>query len=300
MTTNDVLPFVAAPVADVAAATDLAHRAAAAWGLPEPTLLRVGMNALFAAGDDVVVRVGRPTSAAISASRLAVFLAGEGLRVPHSLDLDPLEDDGLAAWAVRRETVVGEVDWAEVGEMVARLHRIDPARVRGLHPLPAASAFPWWQFDHLLADVDDLLDPAARRGIVTALEQHGDWAHRGASVVLCHGDVHPGNVVATADGAVLLDWDLLCTGPAAWDHAPLMTWTQRWGGAPGLYEAFAAGYGRSMRGDDVAESVATLRLVAATLMRLRAGRHDEAARAEAERRLRWWRGDADAPPWQAQ
>jgi hypothetical protein len=300
MTTNDVLPFVAAPVADVAAATDLAGRAAHAWGLPEPTLLRVGMNALFAAGDDVVVRVGRPTGAAVSAPRLAVFLADAGLRVPRYLDPDPMEDDGLVAWAVRREAVVGEVDWAEVGEMVAHLHRIDPARVRGLHPLPAASAFPWWQFDRLLADVDDLLDPAARRGIVAALEQHGDWAHRGAAVMLCHGDVHPGNVVATAQGAVLLDWDLLCTGPAAWDHAPLMTWTQRWGGAPGLYEAFADGYGRSMRGDDVAEAVATLRLVAATLMRLRAGRHDEAARDEAERRLRWWRGDADAPPWHAQ
>jgi hypothetical protein len=300
MTTNDVLPFVAAPVADVAAATDLAGRAAHAWGLPEPTLLRVGMNALFAAGDDVVVRVGRPTGAAVSAPRLAVFLADAGLRVPRYLDPDPMEDDGLVAWAVRREAVVGEVDWAEVGEMVAHLHRIDPARVRGLHPLPAASAFPWWQFDRLLADVDDLLDPAARRGIVAALEQHGDWAHRGAALVLCHGDVHPGNVVATAQGAVLLDWDLLCTGPAAWDHAPLMTWTQRWGGAPGLYEAFADGYGRSMRGDDVAEAVATLRLVAATLMRLRAGRHDEAARDEAERRLRWWRGDADAPPWHAQ
>jgi aminoglycoside phosphotransferase (APT) family kinase protein len=295
-----VLPFVAAPVADVAAATDLAGRAAHAWGLPEPTLLRVGMNALFAAGDDVVVRVGRPTGAAVSAPRLAVFLADAGLRVPRYLDPDPMEDDGLVAWAVRREAVVGEVDWAEVGEMVAHLHRIDPARVRGLHPLPAASAFPWWQFDRLLADVDDLLDPAARRGIVAALEQHGDWAHRGAALVLCHGDVHPGNVVATAQGAVLLDWDLLCTGPAAWDHAPLMTWTQRWGGAPGLYEAFADGYGRSMRGDDVAEAVATLRLVAATLMRLRAGRHDEAARDEAERRLRWWRGDADAPPWHAQ
>lgn len=300
MTTNDVLPFVAAPVTDVAAATDLAGRAAHAWGLPEPTLLRVGMNALFAAGDDVVIRVGRPTGAAVSAPRLAVFLADAGLRVPRYLDPDPMEDDGLVAWAVRREAVVGEVDWAEVGEMVAHLHRIDPARVRGLHPLPAASAFPWWQFDRLLADVDDLLDPAARRGIVAALEQHGDWAHRGAALVLCHGDVHPGNVVATAQGAVLLDWDLLCTGPAAWDHAPLMTWTQRWGGAPGLYEAFADGYGRSMRGDDVAEAVATLRLVAATLMRLRAGRHDEASRDEAERRLRWWRGDADAPPWHAQ
>lgn len=300
MTTNDVLPFVAAPVADVAAATAVACRAAEAWGLPEPVLLRVGMNALFATGDDVVVRVGRPTGAAISAARLAAFLTGQGLRVPRYLDLDPWEDDGLAAWAVRRETTDGEVDWAEVGEMVARVHRIDPARVRGLHPLPAASAFPWWQFDRLVADVDDLLDDAARRGITAALRQHGDWAYRGAPLVLCHGDVHPGNVLATAEGAVLLDWDLLCTGPAAWDHAPLMTWTERWGGAPGLYEAFAEGYGRSMRGDDTAEAVATLRLVAATLMRLRAGRHDPAARAEAEQRLRWWRGDTDAPPWHAQ
>ena len=59
--------------------------------------------------------------------------------------------------------------------------------------------------------------------------------------MVCHGDVHPGNVIQSADGPVLLDWDLLCRGPAAWDHAPLMTWTERWGGEPGIYEAFADG-----------------------------------------------------------
>jgi Ser/Thr protein kinase RdoA (MazF antagonist) len=91
-------------------------------------------------------------------------------------------------------------------------------------------------------------------------------------LVVCHGDVHPGNVIQSADGPVLLDWDLLCRGPAAWDHAPLMTWTERWGGEPGIYEAFAEGYGRSMRGDLVAQAIAELRLVAATLMRLLAAR----------------------------
>lgn len=40
-----------------------------------------------------------------------------------------------------------------------------------------------------------------------------------------------------------------------------------------------------------------LRLLAATLMRLEAGRDDEAAATEAQRRLRWWRGDPDAPMW---
>jgi Ser/Thr protein kinase RdoA (MazF antagonist) len=117
--------------------------------------------------------------------------------------------------------------------------------------------------------------------------------------VLCHGDVHPGNVVPTAAGPVLLDWDLLCTGPAAWDHAPLMTWAERWGGVPGTYEAFAAGCGVSMRGDALAESLAQLRLLAATLMRVRAGRSDRAAAVEAEQRLRYWRGEPGAPPWRA-
>jgi hypothetical protein len=55
-----------------------------------------------------------------------------------------------------------------------------------------------------------------------------------------------------------------------------------------------------MRGDGQAEAIAELRLVAATLMRVLAGRRDPAARAEAERRLRYWRGEPDAPQWTAQ
>jgi hypothetical protein len=98
---------------------------------------------------------------------------------------------------------------------------------------------------------------------------------------------------------VVLDWDLRCVGPVAWDHGPMMTWSSRWGGAPGIYEAFAEGYGTSLRGDWLGERIAELRNVAATLMRVRAGRTDPAAAAEAERRLRFWRGDPDAPQWTA-
>jgi hypothetical protein len=43
-----------------------------------------------------------------------------------------------------------------------------------------------------------------------------------------------------------------------------------------------------------------MRNVVATLMRVRAGRTDPAAAAEAQRRLRYWRGDTDAPQWTAQ
>ncbi len=104
----------------------------------------------------------------------------------------------------------------------------------------------------------------------------------------------------TDDGPVLIDWDLLCLAPAGWDHAPMMTWHERWGGPPGDYEAFADGYGASLRGDEAAETFAVLRLVAATLMRVKAARTDPSARAEVDRRLAFWRGDPDAPPWTAQ
>jgi hypothetical protein len=78
-----------------------------------------------------------------------------------------------------------------------------------------------------------------------------------------------------------------------------MTWTGRWGGEPGLYEAFAAGYGAGIV-DDVANAIAEMRLLIASLMRLRRARLDPVNTSEAVRRLEYWRGDRDAAIWQPQ
>jgi hypothetical protein len=67
-----------------------------------------------------------------------------------------------------------------------------------------------------------------------------------------------------------------------------------------VYPAFAAGYGESLVDDETTLAFAELRNVAATLMRVRAARTNPEACAEAERRLKFWRNDPDAPPWQAQ
>jgi len=292
-------PFVIEPPGDLAAVEQLARRAARAWSLPEPELVRVGMNALFAAGDDVVLRIGRPTADPRAAVWLAEQLIAHGVRVPRFLGHEPMVDGPLAVFAVAREHVVGPTDWAAVGAMVRRVHELDPDVISAGYPAPPCWSFPWWDFDALLADVGPMLDDAARRGIEDAIARHAGWQQRVSSPVVLHGDVHPGNVIQAADGPVLLDWDLLCIGPPAWDHGPLMTWTERWGGAPDVYERFAEGYGASLRGDPVAEAVAELRLVAATLMRVRAGRSDAAAADEAERRLQWWRGDPRAPQWRS-
>jgi Ser/Thr protein kinase RdoA (MazF antagonist) len=294
-------PFVDRPPGSVAAATALAERAARHWGLPPiqrpPT--RVSLNVIYTAGD-VVLRVSRPTAPAEAAVELAHVLAAAGVRVPTPAREDAVSEGELTATAWERLVpTAAEPDWRVVGGMVARLHAMTPGQIPFAYPLPPAECFPWWQFPPLLAEVGDLLDADARRGIERAIARHDGWAAtvRDAERVVCHGDVHPGNVMATGSGPVLLDWDLLCLAPPAWDHAPLLTMASRWGGSPGWYEAFAAGYGRSLAADPLTVSLAELRLVAATLMRLRAGRDDPQQMPEALRRLAYWRGDPHAPMW---
>lgn len=121
------------------------------------------------------------------------------------------------------------------------------------------------------------------------------------STTVCHGDLHPGNVVvdAVTGRPVVLDWDLTCLSEPGWDHAALITWATRWGGSPDVYDSFVRGYGHDPRHDHRTSSLAELRLLVATVMRINAARHDPTAVDEARRRLRYWVGDPAAPQWTA-
>jgi hypothetical protein len=293
-------PYVDTAVHDVGAATDAARSAALMFGAGSVRLVRMGMNAVFAA-DVGVLRVSRPSVPAEASLELARCLAGAGIRVPYALDDRVHLADGYSVtWWERVVPADGPIDWHGMGRTLARLHGLARTDLPVSFPCPSPVSFPWWDFDGMLVAVADRLDPAARSALVRVIDQHSWWSQTPVATVVCHGDVHPGNVIQAAEGPVLLDWDLLCDAPAGWDHGPMMRWAERWGGAPGEYEAFAAGYGESFRGDRFAEAVADLRLVAATLMRMRRGLADPAVADEAERRLRWWRGEPDAPVWQAQ
>ena len=296
----DNWPFVVQPPGDARAAAHAASVAATHWGLSRPQHLRTGMNALFAAGEDVILRVSHTTAPPSQAAWLMGQLTNRGVRVPKFVYPEPLCVGDLAIFAIERIQRAGDVDWVAVGEQVRRVHAWPVDHVRGNYPLPRCDDFPWWNTPALLAGVDDLLDDAARLGLSAAIGEHGEWRSRVAARVVCHGDVHPGNIIQSADGPVLLDWDLTCHAPTAWDHAMLLTWSQVWGGDPTAYEQFADGYGQSMRDDALAQSLAVMRNVTATLMRLEAGRSNPIADEEAQRRLRYWRGDPDAPTWSAQ
>ncbi len=295
------LPFVIEPPGDAAAVDRAAASAAATWKLRPVHRIRLGMNGIYAAGDDVIVRVGRTTAPPSAAGHLVEVLAAHGVRAPRLLR-EPVEVDGLGVFAIERLVESGPVDWRDVGEQVARVHAIDPGLLPTAYPLPWCGSFPWWRVEDIFADIADLLDAPARAGLedVINVSLPAFRARLGGPDVVCHGDVHPGNVIQTAAGAVLIDWDLLCHGPVAWDHAAMLTWAERWGGEWGTYDRFAEGYGRSLRGDIFAEGQAALRLAIATVMRLRAGRTNPAAAEEAQRRLRFWRDEPGAPVWTAQ
>ena len=291
--------YVDRPVADLNAAGRVAEGAASRWGLRTPELLRNGMNAIFVAGP-VVIRVGTPNADATSSLRLAAMLLEAGLRVAKPAIDDVFEAEGMAATSWERVERIDEpIDWEQVGEMIRLVHQLDPDDLPPEYPVPSPVSFPWWDFDALLDSTASAIDSAAREGIVAAIARHSSWQDFEGSVV-CHGDVHPGNVIMSSLGPVLIDWDLLCIAPRGWDHAPMMTWAERWGGPPGDYESLATGYGESLRGNDSAEAFAELRLVAATLMRVKAGMTNESAMPEAQRRLGYWRGERNAPSWRAQ
>ena len=293
-------PFVDRPVADRDAARRAAEGQAARWGLDEPQLLRHGMNSLYLAGG-VVVRVGEATAPAAACHSLVRWLIGAGVPTVTPVDGLVADVDGFAVtgWQFVRETRRA-VDWRAIGRAVRLVHSLDPADAPAEYPLPEPAAFAWWHFDEMVADVERDVDPPALDGLRAAVDRHRGWERRvREGAVLCHGDVHPGNVLMSGSGALLVDWDLMCVANPAWDHAMLTTYADRWGGDPGAYAGFAAGYGRSFAADPLARALGELRNVAATLMRVRAGRHDPVAAAEAERRLAYWRGDSDAP-WRAQ
>lgn len=278
---------------------DAASTAADLWHLDPPELLRAGMNAIVVCGP-IVLRVSSPTAPAEVSLELARFWNDRGVSVPTVARDDVVRVGDLSVTAWERIHDHGTpIDWMQVGAMVRRVHDTDRGSLPSSVPLPSPTAFPWWDFESLLERAAPALDDAARHGLAAVIERHSGWKEF-RDVVVCHGDVHPGNVLMRADGPVLLDWDLLCLAPPGWDHGPMLSWAERWGGRPGEYDAFARGYRRSLRDDSQANAIAELRLVAATLMRVAASVTNPDARPEAERRLQYWRGDPDAPQWTAQ
>ena len=172
-------PFVDRPIADRSAADRAAIEAAAHWGLSEPALLRVGMNAIYLtsdASDDLVLRVSAPSAPAEAALELSMFLSEQGLRVPQPRRLSAVVAGDLAVTCWERIESTGDsTDWAAVGEMVRTVHGLDRAHLPADYPVGSPTSFAWWDFDVLLGEVGDDIDDTARDGLGASIERHRGW-----------------------------------------------------------------------------------------------------------------------------
>ena len=311
------LPLVATPISvvDENLIKEGIQRCSAELKLSDITLIRQSMNGVYQAtapDGPVIMRVSRPTGTTLPAIEFAQYLQHHGFEVPAPVSHTPFRHDEIeiTLWEFIEPDTEESVDWRAIGSFVRHLHDIDPETIAKFYPLPKATSFPWWNFDQLLEELrptfvyDDhaiLSERWQSLRLYLTDAQNCDLASSTSRATLCHGDIHPGNVIVNRSTGrpILLDWDLLSVAPREWDHAALLTWSSRWGGDAMTYPEFARGYGSDFSSNDLAIALSELRLLSATLMRWRAGLTSEYAREEAENRMKWWRHDSMAPMWQA-
>jgi Ser/Thr protein kinase RdoA (MazF antagonist) len=276
--------------------------AAGRHGIKDPIEpLRTSDNHVFRAGD-VVIRVA-PRSANVSGQvALARWLVSEGFPVAAPLaGPDVVDGAKLSLWEYIHADEHRPTDFEQLGEVVARLHGVPSARLENVVELPFCGDAAWLAVERnlALAEAANLVEAdglVALRRQCAALRSWRSRARRDVLVV-CHGDVHPRNVLMRGDEVVIIDWDAVCVGPPAWDHAPLLTWADRWGGSAGTYRDFARGYGADLSESSLAQELAAVRLLAPTINMIIKGADSPAHAAEARARMRYWLGDPAAPAW---
>jgi Ser/Thr protein kinase RdoA (MazF antagonist) len=263
--------------------------------------LRTGDNHVFRAGD-VVIRVA-PGSADVSSQiALARWLISDGFQVAAPLaDAEVIDGSTLSLWEYVHADARRPIDFEQLGETVARLHRIAPSRLNDVVALPFCGDATWLAIeDNLaLAEAAEVVGPEGLAALRRECRALRGWQERARedSLVVCHGDVHPQNVLMRGHEVVILDWDTICIGPPAWDHAALITWADRWGGAAETYPDFARGYGADLRSSPLAKELAALRLLAPTINTIINAASDPRFVGEAEARMRYWLGDPAPPTW---
>ena len=102
----------------------------------------------------------------------------------------------------------GGVTFAQAGAILASLG----LSVHRMSPPPGAFHLRGWM-DTAFRLSGDIVPKHIASGILALIDR---LQHPGDG--LCHGDIHPENVIMTADGPRLIDWTFSIRAPAAFDH----------------------------------------------------------------------------------
>jgi aminoglycoside phosphotransferase (APT) family kinase protein len=189
-------------------------------GVPGDLVLRIAPHAEMAAKEQAVQAAAADAGVATPRIHLTGPAGGPLRHAWALMDVAPgaplLADlDGVAALA-RLPQIVGRLPHQLAGTMAA-IHGIDPVpvvdRVRAAAPSIALAVDELWP--HLRAGAE----AAARPDLADAVERLAETQPPRDAPVVCHGDLHPLNLLADGPRLTILDWTGAIIAPAAFDVA---------------------------------------------------------------------------------
>jgi len=165
---------------------------------------------------------------------------------------------GLSAVLRRGPALFGEIP-ALLASTMAGLHALDPEPVRRQL---AASGAAIVSVGSMLAVMRELAAEFARQDLVQAAQWLIDHPLRPAPDVICHGDVHPFNLLRDGDRITLLDWSTALLAPRCYDVAfTSLALAEAALAAPGWLRPAVRWLGRRLAGRFVREYQATAGIV---------------------------------------
>lgn len=276
-------------------AGQIAQQAAVRFGRPPGTVehIRTGTNALYRC-DDIALRVAPAGYDEVSLAHqlaLVTHLTQRGFPTPAQVGgLERIDGRLVTAWEWAEPR--GEIDHTAVGALARQFHRVTrdyTGPVPAWDPLARARER---LATAALTTADEAMLHRHMERLSAAVEPHGD-----TPMGVVHGDLHDGNVIATDQGLLLIDFERFSLGPLEWDLA------QRAAGARFFpdesrhdgWDRFQTGYGH-LPLSQTFDTLVTVRAFVMTTWLLSLPL-DETVEREREVRLRYWRAHdrGDAP-----
>lgn len=263
-------------------------------------LLRMSENAIYRLPGGTVVRISRPGQQAAAAREVAVarWLEAAGVdavQVAPGIE-QPVEIEGRAVTFWRELPPHHHGTPAQVAGALKQLHALAPPTAFNLGKLE-----PFVRLDERIDSANNLPDDDQRwmREHLAELRQRWGKLPTGMPWCVIHGDAWVGNVVATADGRViLLDLERTSVGPPEWDlvHTAIKKTSFGWISAK-QYAEFCDVYGYDVTAWEGFELLRDIRELRMTTMAMQTAASDPKWRVRASHRLKCIRGQTGKRPW---
>jgi hypothetical protein len=263
-------------------------------------LIRIGSNAVFYVGDEIVARVAESAQLyenALKQIKVSRWLVSTGYPAVQALEVaQPIETQSriVTFWrTVSRSTRYAAI--GVVGHLIRRLHDLDSPP--GLN-LPSLEPF--------LREVPDFVGLSREDSSFLVDSIH--WARQRffeLPYVLppghVHGDANVGNVILDDSGSpVVIDLDGFSVGPREWDLIQTAIFYDRLGWhTSDEYQAFVDGYGYDITQWEGYAELAKIREIAMTSWLSRKAPTSEATAKEASKRIESIRSGGSRRDWGA-